>query len=145
MAKISHQQKRDLVWYCPVNLGQSSQDFKKSLNRRLTWGKSPSPSLGACKRQSHQRVTNSPSFLTMPQTSDTRGNDEPLRNLSEKKFKRPREVYHLSKQASSHGFISPTLVKDLFSKTNYIPSCTVIQRLLHHLLEVIATNRITDN
>ena len=35
------------IFQCPVNLGQSSQDFKESLNCRLTWGKSPSPSLGA--------------------------------------------------------------------------------------------------
>ena len=31
----------------PVNLGQSSQDFNKSLNCRITWCKSLSPSLGA--------------------------------------------------------------------------------------------------
>ena len=86
-----------------VNLGQSSQDFKKSLNYRITWGKSPSPSLGAFKRQSQQGVTYNPSFLAIPQTSDTRGSDEPLRNLSEKKFKRPREVHHLSSRPAVMG------------------------------------------
>ena len=91
------------IFQSPVNLGQSSQDFKKSINCRLTGGKSPSLSLGALKHKSHQRVTYSPSFLAVPQTFNTRASDECLQNLSEKKFKHPREVHHLSSRPTVMG------------------------------------------
>ena len=54
------QSKFQQIFQSPINLGQSSQDFTKSLNCILTWGKSPSPSLGAFECQKCSTIPSSP-------------------------------------------------------------------------------------
>ena len=72
-----------MTCHYPAHLGQSSQDFKKSLKKcRVTRGKSPSPSLGALNINLSEGLRTIKHFLAMSQTLATRGNDKSPQNPS---------------------------------------------------------------
>ena len=61
------------IFQSSVNLGQSNQDFKKSLNCRITRGKSPSPTLGALNVNPDKGLHTVKHFQAVPQALATRG------------------------------------------------------------------------
>ena len=114
---------RGMTWHHPVNLGQSSQGFNRPFKvqltwgslvkisrnlsiAELTWGKSPSPSLGAFECQSQGFGTVQVSWQ-YHKASGARGSDETSPKSFWKEIQASSRRCHLSSRPTT-GFISPT-------------------------------------
>ena len=79
-----------MTCHYPAHLGQSNQDFQKSLKKcRVTRGKSPSLSLGALNINLGEGLHTSKHFQAVPQTLATRGSDKSPQNPSHRMIPQP--------------------------------------------------------